>query len=115
VYPAGDYKALVVDSSEENAEPRPACPVCRSEVITPVRRSGWISLLIVWLLSLPLPYSSVAMTCRSCGHIRVNREKQAYPVLTRFLVIALLALLFVLLIRGMNFLCRIKGINPLCS
>ena len=36
------------------------------------------------------------MVCRSCGHTWVNRKEQAYPVLTRFIVIALLALLFFL-------------------
>jgi hypothetical protein len=111
----GDYEALVADSGEESSEPRPACPVCRSEDIIPVRRSGRISLFIVWLSSLPLPYSSVTMACQSCGHTWVNREEQAYPVLTRFFVVALLALLFFLLIRGMYFLCRINDINPLCS
>jgi hypothetical protein len=112
---AGDYEALVRDSLEETAVPRPACPICRSEDITPVRRSGRISLFIVWLSSLPLPYSSVTMACRNCGHTWVNREQQAYPVLTRFFVIALLALLFFLLIRGMYYLCRINEINPVCS
>ena len=95
---AGDYEALVTDSAEEIAEPRPACPVCGSEEITPVRRSGRVSLFIVWLSSLPLPYSSVTMTCRNCSHTWVNREQQAYPVLTRFFVIAFIALLFFLLI-----------------
>jgi Putative prokaryotic signal transducing protein len=112
---AGDFETLVADTDKESAEPRPACPVCRSEDITPIRRSGRISLIIVWLLSLPLPYSSVTMACRSCGHIWVNREEQAYRVLTRFFVIALLSLLFFLLIRGVYYLCGISGINPLCG
>jgi len=112
---AGDYEALVTDSVEETAVPRPTCPVCRSEDITPARRSGRISLFIVWLSSLPLPYSSVTMSCRNCGHTWVNREQQAYPVLTRFFVIALLALLFFLLIRGMYYLCWLNEINPVCS
>jgi hypothetical protein len=112
---AGDYEALVTDAVEETAVVRPACPLCHSEEITPVRRSGRISLFIVWLSSLPLPYSSVTMSCRNCGHIWVNREQQAYPVLTRFFVIALLALLFFLLVRGMYYLCRVNEINPACS
>jgi hypothetical protein len=112
---AGDYETLVEETGKEDAEPRPTCPACGSEDITPIRRSGRLSLFIVWLSSLPLPYSSVTMACRSCGHTWVNREEQAYPVLIRFFVIALLALLFFLLIRGMYFLCRINEINPLCS
>jgi hypothetical protein len=112
---AGDYEALVTDSAEETAAPRPTCPVCGSEAITPVRRSGRISLFIVWLSSLPLPYSSVTMACRNCSHTWVNREQQAYPVLTRFFVIVFLALLFFLLIRGMYYLCRINEINPVCG
>ena len=55
------------------------------------------------------------MACRNCGHTWVNREQQAYPVLIRFFVIALLALLFFLLIRGMYYLCWINEINPVCS
>jgi len=112
---AGDYESLVADTVGETAEPQPACPVCRSMDITPVRRSGRISLFIVWLSSLPLPYSGVTMSCRNCGHSWLNREEQAYPVLTRFFVIALLAVVFFLLIRGMYFLCRINEINPICS
>jgi len=111
----GDYEMLVAEADTASAEPRPACPVCRSEDITPVRRSGRLSLFIVWLSSLPLPYSNVTMACRRCGHTWVNREEQAYPVLTRCFVIALLALLFFLLIRAMYYLCRIGGINPICS
>ena len=111
----GDYETLVAENANESDEPRPACPVCGSEDITPVRRSGRISLVIVWLSSLPLPYSSVTMACRGCGHTWVNRKEQAYPVLTRFFVIALLAMLFLLLIKGMYYLCSISGINPICS
>jgi hypothetical protein len=44
-----------------------------------------------------------------------NREALACPVLTRFVVVAVLAILFFLLIRGMYYLCRINEINPLCS
>jgi hypothetical protein len=112
---AGDFETLVAETGKEIAEPRPDCPVCRSEDITPVTRSGRIALFIVWLSSLPLPYSSVTMACRSCGHTWINREEQTYPVLTRFFVIALLALLFFVIIRGMYYLCRIGGINPLCG
>ena len=112
---AGDYEALITDAAEEPPSAQPTCPMCHSEDITPVRLSGRISLLIVWLSSLPLPYSSVTMSCRKCGHSWVNREQQAYPVLTRFFVIALLALLFFLLIRGVYYLCRINEINPVCS
>jgi hypothetical protein len=112
---AGDYETLVEETGKVDAEPRPTCPACGSEDITPIRRSGRLSLFIVWLSSLPLPYSSVTMACRSCGHTWINREEQAYPVLIRFFIIALLALLFFLLIRGMYYLCRINVINPLCS
>jgi hypothetical protein len=112
---AGDYRALVTDVGEEIAEPRPACPVCHSVDITPARRSGHLSLIIVWLTALPLPYSGVAMACRNCGHTWVNREQQAYPVLIRFFVIALLGVLIFLLVRGAYFLCRVSGINPLCG
>jgi hypothetical protein len=112
---AGDYEALVTDNLTETPEPRRACPVCRSMDIHPVRRSGRVALIIVWLSSLPLPYSGISMTCRNCGHSWVNREEQAYPVSTRFIVIALLALLFLLLIRGLYYLCRINEINPICS
>jgi hypothetical protein len=112
---SGDYETLLEESDKMDAAPRPTCPVCRSEDITSIRRSGRISLFIVWLSSLPLPYSSVTMACRRCGHTWANREEQAYPVLTRFFVIALLALLFFLLIRGMYYLCRIGGFNPLCG
>jgi hypothetical protein len=112
---AGDYEALVADSEAETAEPRPACPVCGSLDILPVRRSGRVSLIIVWLSALPLPYSSISMRCRNCGHTWINREEQAYPVLTRFFVIALLALLFFLVIRVLYYLCRINEFNPICS
>jgi len=111
----GDYEMLVAEADKASAEPRPACPVCGSEDIAPTRRSGRLSLFIVWLSSLPLPYSNVTMACRRCGQTWVNREEQAYPVLTRCFVIALLALLFFLLIRGMYYLCSIGGINPICS
>jgi len=112
---AGDYRALVTDGAEEVAQPRPACPVCHSVDIMPVRRSGHLSLLIVWLSALPFPYSGVTMACGNCGHTWINREAQAYPVLIRFFVIALLAVLIFLLIKGAYYLCRISGINPLCS
>jgi hypothetical protein len=112
---AGDYQALVTDDGEEIAAPRPACPVCRSVDIVPERRSGRLSLLIVWLSALPFPYSSVGMVCRNCGHTWVNREEQAYPVLIRFIVIVLLAALIFLMIKGLYYLCRINGINPLCT
>jgi len=111
----GDYETLVSETGHESAEPQSACPVCHSANITPTRRSGRISLFIVWLSSLPLPYSSVSMACRNCGHTWINREEQAYPVLIRFFVIALLAVLFLLLIRGLYYLCRIGGFNPLCD
>ena len=112
---AGDYQTLVADVGEEIAAPPPVCPACGSVDIVPERRSGHLSLLIVWLSALPFPYSSVRMTCRNCGHTWVNREQQAYPVLTRFLVIVLLATLIYLLIRGLYYLCRINGINPVCT
>jgi hypothetical protein len=112
---AGDYEALVTETGDDDAGAGATCPACRSLDITPIRRSGRVSLFVVWLSSLPLPYSSVTMACRSCGHTWINREAQAYPVMTRFGVVALLALLFFLLIRGMYYLCRITGINPLCG
>jgi hypothetical protein len=112
---AGDYEALVMDSGNETAEPRPVCPVCHSFDITPVRRSGRVSLFIVWLSSLPLPYSGVTMACRNCGHTWSNREQQGYPVLIRFFIIVILTMLIFLLIKGAYYLCRIGGINPLCS
>jgi hypothetical protein len=112
---AGDYEGLLPEADPPDTEPQPGCPACYSPDITAFRRSGRLSLFIVWLSSLPLPYSGVTMVCRRCGHTWVNREEQAYPVLTRCFVIALLALLFYLLIRGMYYLCRINGINPLCS
>jgi hypothetical protein len=112
---AGDYQLPVADVTEEIAAPRSACPVCNSVDIAPERRSGHLSLLIVWLSALPFPYSGIRMTCRNCGHTWVNREEQAYPVLIRFFVVVLLAGLMYLLIRALYFLCRISGINPLCT
>jgi hypothetical protein len=111
---AGDLDALVADTVEETAEPLPDCPECRSVDITPVKCSGRISLIIMWLSSLPLPYSSVTMACRNCGRTWVNREEQAHPLLTRVFVITLLALPFFLLIKGMYYLCRIDEIDLLC-
>jgi Putative prokaryotic signal transducing protein len=111
----GDYEGLLPDAEPPDTEPQPTCPVCYSLDITAFRRSGRLSLFIVWLSSLPLPYSSNSMVCRNCGNTWVNRGAQSYTVVTRFYVIALLALLFFLLIRGMYYLCSINEINPICS
>ena len=112
---AGDYMALVADVLDERPANRSACPVCASMDIVPTRRSGHRSLLIVWLTALPFPYSSIEMLCRNCGHSWINREEQAYPVLIRLLVIALLGLLMLLVVEGAYYLCRISGINPICG
>ena len=112
---AGDYAELMPDANGQDTRPQATCPACRSPEITAARRSERISLLVVWLSSLPLPYNSVAMVCRSCGHNWVDKGAQTYPVLIRFVVIALLALLFLLLIRGLYYLCSINEINPVCG
>lgn len=108
----GRYEALL--EAQARPAPAPVCPVCHSRDIQAVHRSERISLVVVWLSSLPLPYTSGTMKCRACGHRWVNRQQKTYPLITRLFVILILSGFFYLLVSGLYYLCRINEINPVC-
>lgn len=105
-----------INELEEDQKPYiTTCVKCGSSNIHPMDWSWKISLLILFLYSLPIPYSSHLIRCRTCSHIWTNKQERGYPLyIVASIIFILLGIILLGYIIWCYYRCGIYCINILC-
>jgi hypothetical protein len=91
-----------------------SCPKCGSEATYPLNWSWKVALVVIFLFSVPLPYTHQHMKCGKCSHAWVASEQREYPFYVQSIVVMFLfTLIFVGYALWCNW-CKLHCEQPIC-
>lgn len=92
---SGEYAQEL--NSIEDMPLEPECPACSSTLVTSIRWTEKLALLVVFLFLLPIPYNQHKYKCKACGHRWEAHEERGYSrTVISVCVLSLALLLFIL-------------------
>ncbi len=80
-----------------------SCPSCNSKTLSVINWPRKIALVVVFLFSVPIPYTRHLTKCNNCAHTWVATEQRPYPLYVMFCV---LILYFALVLCGYEMWCH---------
>ena len=113
-----DVVSLINDRSyqqlleqEEETRDDLACPACGSRDVRRSRFTESLALLVLWFMSLPIPFQTGAYNCQPCKHHWLSQAGKAYNTDMLFfaglfaaLIVAILIFIFTLIYRFVVFI-----------
>jgi hypothetical protein len=101
---------------EEYAGPfdKPICPRCGSEFVKEWRWGEYITLFVLWLYAIPLPYKQGQLKCKHCAHKWTSKERKPYSLPAKLTAILMLTLFYMVIIEGLVVVCKVHGLNSQC-
>ncbi len=74
------------------------CPRCESENIKVINWPWKYALVVVFMLSIPLPYTRYMRKCNACSNIWIVHEQRGVPVYVIFIMLLIINLSLIVLV-----------------
>ncbi len=107
---AGEYESEL--NTDELKPEFCSCPNCDSEDIKTVNWSWKTALLVIFLFSVPLPYTRHQYRCNACSHIWVAHDQRGYPLYVILSILLVFAASSILLSEMWCHWCKLHCENP---
>lgn len=107
-------KYLETMEEPENYDCDLSCAHCNSSNISTVSWPWRLSLVMLFVTMLPLPYTTKLLKCGACNRSWINRQDRAYPLISLGMVLVALHIGFWLAVSGAYFFCKTNHLNEIC-
>ena len=106
----GDYS---LDVEEEN-DWLSLCPQCGSTEKERVNIPWKLSLILIFMASIPFPYTIYKSKCRNCSHVWKQKELKNYPIWLPIAAIVIIPGLYWSLNEIFFYFCKLYSLSPQC-
>ncbi|MES9883853.1 MAG: hypothetical protein ABW185_23625 [Sedimenticola sp.] len=107
---AGEYESEL--STDELKPDQFTCPSCDSGDIKTINLPWKTALLVLFMLSVPLPYTRHLTKCGACSHIWVAHEQRGYPLYVILITLIIIAASLIAVSEMWCHWCRLHCENP---
>ncbi len=107
---AGEYVSEL--NTNELKEGQSTCPSCDSGEIKPVNWPWKTALLVLFILSVPLPYTRHLNKCEACSHQWIAHEQRGYPLYIILITLIIIATSLFAVSEMWCHWCRLHCENP---
>ncbi len=76
---------------DEQIPDKSICPSCNSEVIMDINWPWKTALAVLFILSMPFPYTRHMKKCSVCSHRWIAHEQRGYPLYVIFILLIIIA------------------------
>ena len=90
------------------------CARCNSNKISSVSWSWKLSLVALFVIMIPLPYTTQLVQCEACKKSWINSKDRAYPLISLTIVHIVIYICVWLAVSGAYFFCKTNYLNEIC-
>jgi hypothetical protein len=104
----------LVSEVDESESEDVHCPNCNATSIIWRAWSWKFSLLVLFFLHIPIPYSTCLLKCKKCGSRWTDRDIRPYPLVSMGIVFIVVSAVFWAIVISAYSFCKLHNLNNLC-
>lgn len=108
-----DYYRHILDDVEETQD-HFCCPKCGSQNIRRSRFTESLALVVLWFVTLPIPFQTGAYLCQSCKHHWVSQAGKGMSVTLSLLAIFTAWMFYLIWVVLLYIVCHVNQLSPDC-
>lgn len=107
---AGEYEAEL--NTDELTPALATCPNCSSEKVQAINWPWKLSLVVLFLFVIPLPFTKHMSKCKSCSHKWIAHEQRGCPLSAFFFTMLAIAIALMLVYEVWGYWCKLHCKYP---
>ena len=109
---SGKFIESVMESGLE--EDHINCHRCQSNQVSSLSWPWKLSLVSLFFLLIPLPYTTKLVKCDACKFTWINNQDRPYPLISLSIVLIAVYIGIWLLVTGAFYLCKVNQLSNVC-